>query len=476
MTTESDSGDGSAASTDDSAAASGEPRSGSTDPPDPGTASNAPDSAAPAEPGMPDLGQDWSMDDLDEEWFRRAEEKLDTVEFDTELGVELARDAFRVARGDLSEAEFHEKHGEAVEAEFGIDERPTKEALRRKQTEDLDGDGPLPGVPDLGDSSRRNVIKAMGGLAGATGLSMAAATGERLTNGAGGDGFVGAGDADAAVADADGEDGDVQMGMVIDTDACIACLLCVEACKRENDTDRGTHWMHVFRYEEEEYGEVDEDYLPRPCQHCSEPSCTFVCPTQARYKREDDGIVLTNYDTCIGCKYCEVACPYGVNFLGKGDPVSEHEDEEVRELSDGFQGQEVDRDGVAVGGQSPKGVMGKCTFCVHRQENEATKGTTACEDDCPVDAIHFGDMNDPDSQPREYLREQREDDAALFRLLDELGNEPNVVYLGNEPSKDARPVDGPYTYEDLGMVKLADEQDQEGTLSWLAGGGGDGDE
>lgn len=240
--------------------------------------------------------------------------------------------------------------------------------------------------------------------------------------------------------------GDIQMGMVIDTERCIACLKCVEACKRENDTDRGTHWMHVFRYEDEEYGDTWEGQLPRPCQHCSEPSCTYVCPTQARHKRNEDGIVLTDYERCIGCKYCEVACPYGVNFLGKGEPT---------EKSPGFHGSENDQNGRAVGGSPPEGVMGKCTFCVHRQDDPATSGTTACADDCPVDAIHFGDMNDQDSKPREHLRQQR--DKSRFKLLENLGNEPNVVYLGDQPSKDARPVDGPYTYEELGMETLADQ-------------------
>lgn len=406
--------------------------------------------------GMPDLGHGWTIDDVDDEWERRAVEELSTVEFDTELGVELSRDALRVAQGEMTKAQFHEKHAEAVLGEFGIDERPTRAAFENSQES---GDGtelpetsatsgePLPGVPGAdGGRTRRGVLKA----AGAT-LAAGMATGVA--------GCLDGATESMTTAAADGEEtGDVQMGMVIDTDRCIACLLCVEACKRENDTDRGTHWMHVFRYEDDEFGSTRTGQMPRPCQHCSEPSCTYVCPTQARYKRDGDGIVLTNYDTCIGCRYCEVACPYGVNFLGSGEPVSNSTDENVRDLSPGFFGDQEDAEGVTVGGPPPEGVMGKCTFCVHRQDDSARRGTTACEDACPVDAIHFGDMNDPDSAPRAHLRRNRGE--SRFNLLEQTGNEPNIVYIGEEPSKDAEPIDGPYTYGDLGMMTHADGHEE----------------
>ena len=400
---------------------------------------------------MPDLGYTWTPSDLDEEWEATAREKLDTVDADTDLGIELARASLRLARGEISQAVFNESFHEDVVAEFGEDARPTRQdagpisyAADQEASQVAEDDertaGDRPRVPDSrfrGVAARRNVLKSMGAAAAAGATA----------------GLAGCLDGNAASTGAPpsaGEPDDVQMGMVIDTDECIACMLCAEACKHENDTDVGTHWMHVFRYEEDEYGDTEEDYLPRPCQHCSEPSCSYVCPTQARFKRADDGLVLTNYDTCIGCKYCEVACPYGVNFLGRDEPNEE--------ISSGFTGSETDEHGTAVGGPPPSGVMGKCTFCVHRQDNTAQRGTTACEDDCPVDAIHFGNMNDEDSAPRQYLREKRGENR--WKLLDDLGTEPNVVYLGNEPSKDAKPVDGPYTYEDLGMKTRADGKEQ----------------
>ena len=407
----------------------------------------------------------------DPAWEEWADRVLDDVEQDTELGKELARDALRAAEGELSKAELHDRYADAVEEEFGVDERPTKEAGRTR----IDGDDPSPRVPDVDGASqetRRNVLKALGAVAaGGAAAGLAGHAGSALSDD-GNDGIAAAAESDddgiPATTDADSADvgdpdRDAQIGMVIDTDACIACLQCSVACKEENDTDVGHHWPYVFRYRDSLYGEEREGQLTRHCQHCSEASCTYVCPTQARYKREDDGIVLTDYDTCVGCKYCQVACPYGVNYLGK---------DQSTDLSDGFEGDREGRDGRTVGGSPPKGVMGKCTFCVHRQDSEDPdlQGTTACEQRCPVDAIHFGDMNDPESDPRQYLRGEfdgREDvdDKNQFKLLPEVGNEPNIVYVGREPSKDAEPIQGPTSYESQGM--------RDGNYDYLDEGGDD---
>ncbi len=377
----------------------------------------------------------------DPAWDEWVEEQLADVEFDTELGKRMAEDARRIGDDGPTRAEFHDRYSDAVEAEFGVDERPTKEAV------EADGrDEPTPKVPDGRPASRRKVLSAMGGVAA---LGVAGAGSE----------FVTPAPEAGPVADTPSPEAtpDRRMGMVVDTTQCIACLQCSEACKEENDTDVGVHWPYVFRYEDELEGERHEGYLTRHCQHCSEPSCTFVCPTQARYQRGDDGIVLTDYETCVGCKYCQVACPYGVNYLGKDQP-----NEAVGEPG------EYDRKGRddrPVAGTPPKGVMGKCTFCVHRQDAEAVDngvdpekaGTTACEEACPVDVIQFGDMNDPDSAPRQYLRGEHEDapsetaEKNQYKLLDEVGNEPNVVFVGPEPSKDATPIQGPRAYEDMGM-------------------------
>ncbi len=392
------------------------------------------------------------------EWEEWAEAVLDETEFDTDLGKDLARDALNVAEGKLSKAEFHERHGDDVEAEFGIDERPTKDAVG-------DPDEPVPRVPSVSEPSektRRNMLKLVGGAAaiGASG-GLAGCIGsydsEKLDDAREEEVPKTTGAQEDSIGDPDRE---VQLGMVVDTDACIACLQCSLACKEENNTSVGVHWPYVFRYEDEVEGETREGELTRHCQHCSRASCTFVCPTEARHKREEDGIVLTDYDLCVGCKYCQVACPYGVNYLGADNPT---------DLSDGFNYYKTDRNGRRVAGPPPKGVMGKCTYCVHRQDsdNENLQGTTACEQRCPANAIHFGDMNDPESDPRTYLRGEspgREDipEKNWFKLLEQVGNEPNVVFVGKEPSNDAEPIEGPVAYEDHGMVGGNYDFDEEG--------------
>lgn len=240
-----------------------------------------------------------------------------------------------------------------------------------------------------------------------------------------------------------------QLGMVIDTDACFGCRACQEACKVENNTPRGAFWMHVFRYEEGEYPDVDQAFMPRPCQHCSEPSCADVCPTGARFKRQEDGIVLTDYDRCIGCRYCEVGCPYGVNYAqmldakeaqygfanegagkdyaGSGSPRSEIGKAEPA-WENPAHDQPIAPRNTNASGPQPNGVMSKCTFCVHRQDSESKAGTTACAETCAADAIKFGDLDDPNSEPNQYLREHQ--GKSRWKLMEDKGTKPNVIYLG----------------------------------------------
>lgn len=238
-------------------------------------------------------------------------------------------------------------------------------------------------------------------------------------------------------------------GMVIDLDRCMGCRACMEACKVENTTPEGSFFMHVFRFEQGEYPASRISFLPRPCMHCDNAPCVKVCPVGARYKRED-GIVATDWDRCIGCRYCEVACPYGVNSFNWQDPEEgqylDWNDESVVEITgdgsvppyrnpalDEPYGPEQRR--IAGGGHA-KGVMDKCTFCVHRVENDLDP---ACAQTCPVHAIMFGDLDDADSAPAKALRER-----GSFTLLEEAGTQPRVHYVGGTPpTDDARQVDAP---------------------------------
>jgi len=113
-------------------------------------------------------------------------------------------------------------------------------------------------------------------------------------------------------------------GMVIDLDKCSACQSCTAACRMENNTPvagpdqaaagRTILWNEVLPFIEGEYPNVNVTLIPRPCMHCDEPACIKVCPVQATYKNEE-GIVLIDYDRCIGCRFCTVACPYTVRYF-----------------------------------------------------------------------------------------------------------------------------------------------------------------
>ncbi|MFQ5947268.1 MAG: 4Fe-4S dicluster domain-containing protein [Acidimicrobiia bacterium] len=224
-------------------------------------------------------------------------------------------------------------------------------------------------------------------------------------------------------------------GMVVDLERCQGCRACMEACKVENNTPEGVFWMYVFRLEEGAYPDTKISFYPRPCQHCDNAPCVKVCPVGARYKR-GNGLVLTDFDRCIGCRYCEVACPYGVNYFNWARPEeSYYLDWDDPDL-DGVTGGAVppyhnpDHDkrygGRRVaGGGHHKGVVEKCTFCVHRVEEGLLP---ACVDTCPVRALLFGDLDDPETPISRFLAR-----TDHFRLLEEAGTEPRVFFAGGRP-------------------------------------------
>jgi molybdopterin-containing oxidoreductase family iron-sulfur binding subunit len=237
----------------------------------------------------------------------------------------------------------------------------------------------------------------------------------------------------------------VRYGMVIDLSRCMGCRACVEACKVENNTPQGVFWMWVFRFEEGEYPNTKIRFLPRPCMHCDNAPCVKVCPVGARFKRED-GIVLTDFERCIGCRYCEVSCPYGVNYFnwkkpsknqyfaweeGEGDnvygsgTVRKYSKSQIPPYKNPDHNKKYGGRLVSGGGHFI-GVMEKCTFCVHRIE----KGLKpACVANCPVNVYSFGDLDDPNSDASKVLHKK-----AHFRLQEELGTEPKVCYIGTPPA------------------------------------------
>ena len=229
----------------------------------------------------------------------------------------------------------------------------------------------------------------------------------------------------APVAAAAGTTRKFRYGMVIDTRTCVGCKACVVACKAENKTPPGVNYTVVV----EQPNEAANDkplFMTKPCFHCENPPCVDVCPVNATFKRKQDGIVVVDYDRCIGCRYCITACPYGARTFDFGEmyPGGEPGTGWGSVPSPEY-GQFRARDEHA----SPVGNVRKCTFCLHLQDekgqyNKAQGRWPACAKTCPGEAIHFGDFNDPESEVSQLIRSNN-----VIRLKEELGAEPNVYYL-----------------------------------------------
>jgi molybdopterin-containing oxidoreductase family iron-sulfur binding subunit len=234
-------------------------------------------------------------------------------------------------------------------------------------------------------------------------------------------------------------------GMVIDLDNCYGCRACMVACKVENNTPESHFWMYVFRLETGEYPNSEVKFLPRPCMHCEDAPCVTVCPVSARYY-EEGGFVATDWDKCIGCRYCAIACPYGVNNFNWKDPEKNQyldwDDPDLEPVTGGalpyanpdLEGRYGSQNRKIAGSNHQHGVMEKCTFCIHRVE----KGLQpACVANCPAFALHFGDLDDPNSNVSRLLEQK-----AYFHLLEETGTHPKVHYVGGAPpTEDDRQIE-----------------------------------
>jgi len=207
-----------------------------------------------------------------------------------------------------------------------------------------------------------------------------------------------------------------QLALVIDLNVCVGCQACVTSCKQWNTSGQaaalsdqnpygadpsGTFFNRVQTYEVGTFPETDTIHFPKSCLHCEEPPCVPVCPTGASYKRKDNGLVLIDYDKCIGCNYCAWACPYGVRELDEKEKV-----------------------------------MTKCTLCVDRIEDlslDETQRKPACVLACPTNARLFGDIHDPESLVSQAIAQNEG-----YALMPEWGTRPANHYL---PRRQASAID-----------------------------------
>ena len=176
-----------------------------------------------------------------------------------------------------------------------------------------------------------------------------------------------------------------RFGMAIDTTKCVGCMDCVVACKTENNVPEGFNRVCITTDVQGKYPNLHMQMRSERCNHCESPPCVYCCPTGASHVHDLGGVVLVEDELCIGCKACIASCPYDARFI------------------------------------NPEGYADKCTFCIHRVE----KGEEpACVAVCPTRCLHFGDLDDPNSEVSRHLNSRRH-----HTLMPEAGTIPTIYYL-----------------------------------------------
>lgn len=219
-------------------------------------------------------------------------------------------------------------------------------------------------------------------------------------------------------------------GMVIDLAKCTACQACAVACETENNVPcvppseaargRVLSWLRILVEPHGEYPAFSARMMPLGCVHCDHPPCIRVCPVGAT-DINAEGTVRQIFSRCIGCRYCTNACPYTSRVFNWYAP------EFAGDLAEAL------NPDVSV---RTRGVVEKCTLCHHRLQHardvasaagrplEEADYVPACVEVCPTGGMYFGDLADRNSTVARLARSPR-----AFRLLEELGTEPKVVYL-----------------------------------------------
>jgi len=216
----------------------------------------------------------------------------------------------------------------------------------------------------------------------------------------------------------------VEFAYALDISRCVGCRRCVYACVEENNLSRDPqiHWIRVLAmdkekgvdfshadpyYQPEQVPQESKFYVPVACQQCRNAPCTKVCPTGATWT-EPDGIVVIDYDWCIGCRYCMAACPYGARHFNWSEPSIP-----AASLNSKLH--------VLGNRPRPKGVVEKCTFCIQRTR---AGRYPACVEVCPVGARKFGNLLDKDSEIRYIIEHKR-----VLVLKEDLNTMPRFLYF-----------------------------------------------
>ena len=227
---------------------------------------------------------------------------------------------------------------------------------------------------------------------------------------------------DPTLADPPPQDG-VEYVYGLNLSRCIGCRRCVYACVEENNQSRSPEIQYIrvlemekgsidletsnHHYDPESVPDPDKYYMPVQCHQCAKPPCVKVCPVEATWQ-EPDGIIVIDYDWCIGCRYCEAACPYWARRFNFAEPQvpADRLNPEMGYLSNR---------------PRRRGVMEKCTFCLHRVR---AGRMPACVEVCPTGSRKFGNVLDPNSEVAYILQHKR-----VYVLKEELGTRPRFYYF-----------------------------------------------
>jgi molybdopterin-containing oxidoreductase family iron-sulfur binding subunit len=219
----------------------------------------------------------------------------------------------------------------------------------------------------------------------------------------------------------------VEFAYALNLSACVGCRKCAHACMAENNQSRDNPDdinMSYIRVLELDKGAIDLEgsdqyydsgkvprkdkyYMPVQCHQCRNAPCVKACPVQATWQ-EDDGVVVVDYNWCIGCRYCMAACPYDARRFNYKKPAIPHSS--------------INRNQTYLSNRvRPKGVVEKCTFCLQRTR---AGRLPACLEVCPTGARIFGNILDPDSEINYVLRNKR-----VYILKEEVGTRPRFYYF-----------------------------------------------